>query len=175
MRRIRQQALDRAAEAIGESRQSAQARRQQAFDGAAQSASEQRGLATARYRDDNRIAFDDRRQDKAGGVGTVGDVEGNSPCRRRLRYPIVEVVVLIGGKYDGVVPHVARDESAARQLGARALDFTGKSPGDDRHRRTGLLQQAQLARRRLAAANNQGGATLEVEENREIVHAIRSL
>ena len=104
--------------------------------------------------------------DKIRQFGAVDDVDGNVALHRLGRDDLFQC--LVGNVDDGGAIEMARDEALGLPGDAAGIAQIGKFAGnlrrDDIDRDFGLEQEAHLAQRLFAGADNNGPAALQIDE-----------
>lgn len=107
-------------------------------------------------------------------LGAIDDVHRHTRVPRRLGDALVELGLAACRNRKRAPAQVARDEAPAlpidAALGGERRDLGRRLARDDANARAGLEQEAQLLRRRLAAADDEEIAPIEREEGGKIIH-----
>ncbi len=156
-------------------RQLADARGDERLEPFAPAAREHRRGPCARYRDEHRIAVDDRRHDDPGRFAVIDHIDGNRARLTQGGDPAVRgaasggddreayAVEILGNEF---APHGG--ESACR---GPVLELGNEARGDDRDGRTRSRQQRRLAQCHLTAADDEDLLRAQIEEERKVLQA----
>ncbi|MNZ97081.1 hypothetical protein D3C78_1163040 [compost metagenome] len=168
--------LDLVAETRGKLRQAAEAGRDQAFQPRTDQPRQHRHAAAGRYRDHQRRAVDDGRRDVAGQLGVIHHIDRNAQRLRRLRHQAVDLALVGGGHHQPLAADLCRLETGVDMAHLAGSRHRGQLRHQlRRHHRqpgAGRLQQARLAHRHLAAADQQARLAGKAHENRKILHGM---
>ncbi|MNO93190.1 hypothetical protein D3C76_847870 [compost metagenome] len=166
--------LDPLPQATGEGRHGAQMLRQQGFEFFPQQAGQHRGLAAGGDGHHQRRAVDDGRHDEAGACRVVHHIGKDPRLIRALVDQGVHLAPIGGGHHQPLARQLLRREFTGQPLDA-AVGSQFRQLGVELGRDycelgTGIQQQARLALRYLAAADQQHGFVVESAKDGQVVH-----
>ena len=157
-----------------EARKTAKPGGQQPFQALADAAGENGGAAAGADGNQNRVAVHNRGHEEAGEGGLIDDVHRHADILGAAGDFPVLIVVAGCGENHSLIADIIQAEGAAQQndlVGhGGGFDFCRRVLRHDRNARAGAFQQAQLLRCRFTAADNQGFALVQRQENRQAVH-----
>ncbi len=128
------------------------------------------------HSNDDRRPIDDRGEDERGQVGVVDDVDRNATFARRAGHGRVDFPVARRGDDEFHAIEVGRIEPRGDVLNLAGLRAAGQLVEQlRRHEQqpcAGPKEQLNLARRDVPAADDQGRPAAQLQEYRQMIHAV---